>query len=390
MPKSTVSIIAPRPVRQLALLAVLAACSTPIDYDLRDRIGAFSTNAAARSVTTAPRPTPDARGIISYPGYQVAVARRGDTVADVAARIGLPADELARFNGLTPDTGLRPDEILALPRRVPDTPRAAGEVDIAALAGQAIENAPRTPPVTGAAPAAAPARPETVAPPPRGEPIRHKVARGETAYTISRLYQVPVKALAEWNGLGPDFAIREGQYLLIPLTDRPGPEPATEAVTEPGEISPTPVPPSASKPLPDEKIDPGPPELPEITLDEPDRPEDTAMTMPVRGKIIRTYAKAEGREGIAIAGTPGAPVLAADDGVVRAITRDADNIPIVVIDHGDNLLTVYANLGAVEVGKGDRVTRGQSIARLREGENAYVHFEVRKGFESVDPASYLE
>ena len=46
--------------------------------------GAFgnapSTAEAARGATTA-RPEPDARGIISYPGYQVVVARGGDTVA---------------------------------------------------------------------------------------------------------------------------------------------------------------------------------------------------------------------------------------------------------------------------------------------------------------------
>ena len=41
--------------------------------------------------------------------------------------------------------------------------------------------------------------------------------RGETAYTIARLYNVSAKSLAEWNGLGPDLAVREGQYLLIPV-----------------------------------------------------------------------------------------------------------------------------------------------------------------------------
>ena len=36
----------------------------------------------------------------SYPGYQVAVARRGDTAASVAARIGLSASELANYNAI--------------------------------------------------------------------------------------------------------------------------------------------------------------------------------------------------------------------------------------------------------------------------------------------------
>ena len=47
--------------------------------------------------SAAARPAADARGIISYPGYQVAVARRGDTVDSLAARIGLPAGDLAAY-----------------------------------------------------------------------------------------------------------------------------------------------------------------------------------------------------------------------------------------------------------------------------------------------------
>ena len=75
---------------------------------------------------------------------------------------------------------------------------------------------------------------------------------------------------------------------------------------------------------------------------------------------------------------------------MRAVTADADKVPIVVVDHGDNLLTVYANLDGIAVKKGDRLKRGQTLARLRAGDKAYVHFEVRKGFDSVDPMPYLQ
>ena len=53
--------------------------------------------------------------------------------------------------------------------------------------------------------------------------MRHKVERGETAFTIARLYNVPIKALAEWNGLGADFGIRSGQFLLIPVASQKPP-----------------------------------------------------------------------------------------------------------------------------------------------------------------------
>lgn len=373
----------------VAALTFLAACEQPLDYDLRGNIGAFSTAEAARNITTA-RPKPDSRGIISYPNYQVAVARRGDTAADVATRVGLPAGELARYNGVQPDDQLNEGEIMALPRRVAEPGQGSGAVDIEALAGSAIDAAPDTTPVqtTTLAPAT---KPKPVAKPAAGpEPLRHKVKRGETAYTISRLYQVPVKKLGEWNGLGTDFAIREGQYLLIPVTGAAAPLTAIPTVVSaPGVGTPTPPPPSAATALPDEKIDPTPPEVPDITIAKPSKPSTAQMVFPVQGKIASTYKKGS-NEGIAIAAAPGTPVKAADAGTVAAITKDADGVPIVVIRHKGNLLTVYANVDKITVKKGDKVTRGQQIAQLRSGDKAYVHFEVRDGFDSVDPLPYLE
>lgn len=367
----------------LATVAVLAGCEGPLDYDLRGQVGGFSTTPAALSAT-ADRPAPDARGVITYPTYQVAVARRGDTVGTVAARVGLPEAELARFNGLLPSDQLREGEVLALPRSVG---AGAGNVDIASIATTAIDQAPDTGGVRVST--LEPVKPAPVTS--TDEPIRHKVKRGETAYTISRLYQVPVDALAEWNGLGPDFSVREGQYLLIPVKDQSAPRqaaaPAATAVTEPGQGSPTPTPPSATQPLPDEKIAPPAP-APDVTAEAPTQTSTSALAMPVTGKIIRPYAKGK-NEGIDIAGSPGTPVKAAEAGTVAAITADADQIPIIVVKHSNDLLTVYANVEGISVKKGDRVSRGQSIAKLRGGENAYVHFEVREGFESVDPETYL-
>ena len=376
----------------VAALALLAACSEPLDFDLRGQVGGFSTTGAVQSINSD-RPQPDDRGIISYPNYQVAVARRGDTAASVATRVGLPADELARFNGMKPEDTLRDGEVLALPRRVAEPEAAPGSVDIESLAGDAINSAPDTTPVqtTSLKPAAPIVAPKPEAKP---EPLRHKVKRGETAYTISRLYQVSVKSLAEWNGLGSDFAIREGQYLLIPITGVAAPKGSAAAiptaVTQPGVGSPTPTPPSATTPLPDEKIDPTPPEPPKVSVGQPSQPaKSSEFALPVKGKIIRAYSKGR-NEGIDIAAAPGTAVAAADSGTVAAITEDADQVPIIVVRHAGNLLTVYANVDKIAVKKGDKVKRGQKMAHLRPGDNAYVHFEVRNGFDSVDPMPYLE
>jgi len=382
-----------RPVSLCAAsaLALLAACNEPLDYDLRGNLGGFSTADAALNATED-RPKPDSRGVITYPTYQVAVARRGDTVADVANRLGFEPAELAKYNGIGPTVSLRPGEVLALPRSVgPDS----SAVDIESLAGDAIDSAPDTTPVQTSD--LAPAKPAAQSGP---EPVRHKVTRGETAYTISRLYQVPVKSLAEWNGLGPDFAIREGQYLLIPVASQAAPQNASAgtaagataaiATTAPGAGTPTPTPPSATTPLPDEKVAPAAQANTTTTpVGEPTTTSTAKMGFPVKGNIIRAYSKGR-NDGIDIAAAPGSSVNAAADGTIAAITADADQIPIIVVRHPDNLLTVYANVDKIVKKKGDPVKRGQKLASLRGGDDAYVHFEVREGFDSVNPMPYLE
>src|SRR6056297_2404686 len=181
----------------------LAACDRPLDIDMRGAFGdAPSTAEAARNATT-PRPEPDARGIISYPGYQVAVARRGDTLARLATRIGADAQDLARYNGIQTGDPLRAGEVIALPTRVAEPEggpiRSPGDVDIDTLADDAIRRADSQTVETSQL------EPRTKL---GTEPVRHKVERGETAFSIARLYDVPVRTLAEWNGLGADFSVR--------------------------------------------------------------------------------------------------------------------------------------------------------------------------------------
>lgn len=386
-------------------LSMLAACEGGFDYDLRgDAAGSALDTTDAALTATSQRPIPDNRGVISYPNYQVAVAQRDDTLREVAARVGIPAEELSRTNGIAPDVKLRQDEVIVLPYRVAEPSPATGGtgvivppggVDIAALAGGAIENANTTEVQTSTlAPSASISTPTENAQ--TGlEPVRHKVKRGETAFTIARLYNVSVRALAEWNGLGSDFTIRENQILLIPPADTSARAPAPVATTsvatpKPGEGSPTPTPPSASKPLPDDstaaKIAAAPkPESPDLSKQQ--SASQAAMGYPVSGKIIRPYAKGK-NNGIDIAGDAGAPVLAAADGSVAAITTDADDVTILVVRHPNNLMTVYYNVADVTVSKGAKVKRGEAMAQL-PAENAFVHFEVRDGFDSVDPAPYL-
>ncbi|SHK80091.1 Murein DD-endopeptidase MepM and murein hydrolase activator NlpD, contain LysM domain [Roseovarius marisflavi] len=370
----------------------LTGCEQPLDLDMRGAFGnAPSTAEAARNATQV-RPQPDSRGIISYPGYQVAVAQRGDTLATLATRIGANPQELARFNGIQTGDPLRPGEVIALPGRVAEPSGGPilppSDVDISTLANGAIQRADAQKVETSA-----------LDPAPRVgvEPVRHQVARGETAFTIARLYDVSIRSLADWNGLGPDFAVREGQFLLIPVAlpgESTAPFDAREAsvVTAPGAGSPTPTPPSAAKPLPDEVTVPKAAPIKTTAAPDLSKTQTAAkqgrMAFPVKGDIVREYAKGR-NDGIDISATPGATVKAADDGLVAAITEDTNGIPIIVVKHAGNLLTVYSNVSALSVAKGDTVKRGQKLAEIRRDGSAALHFEVRDGFDSVDPMRYL-
>ncbi|SMY07823.1 LysM peptidoglycan-binding domain-containing M23 family metallopeptidase [Flavimaricola marinus] len=375
-----------------AALAILSACTEPFDLDMRDVTNGFDTTAALS--TAANRPRPDDRGIISYPNYQVVVAQRDDTVQSIAARLGLDANTLAAYNGIAPDVALRRDEIIALPSRVAEPSPATGsattgpiqpapEVSVTTLASDAIDRAEGT----------APSSQSGV------EPIRHQVTRGETAYSIARVYNVDVNALAEWNGLTGDLAVREGQFLLIPPAGTVGTVAAPVVDTAaPGTGSIAPIPPSAAAPLPEETTPPvassTPEEEPESVA--PDlgsqqsapAASSAAMVTPAQGSIIREYARGR-NDGIDIGAAAGSPVKAAAAGTVAAITTDTAGIQIVVIRHPDNLLTVYTHVTNLTVARDTNVSRGQVIGEVLPGDPSFLHFEVRRGTDSVDPAEFL-
>ncbi|MDG4650478.1 M23 family metallopeptidase, partial [Roseibacterium sp. SDUM158017] len=120
---------------------------------------------------------------------------------------------------------------------------------------------------------------------------------------------------------------------------------------------------------------------------EPEPAATSRFVRPLDGPILRPYSASN--EGIDISAAPGTTVRAAGDGEVAAITQDTDRVPILVIRHADGLLTVYANIRNISVSRGDAVSRGQAVAEVADGDPAFLHFEVRRGFEAVDPDRFL-
>lgn len=355
----------------LAALVALAGCGANgrFDPDLRGLMGGLGTADAAAAAT--PRPAPDERGVITFGNGQVALAQAGETPAAVAARLGLNPGELASHNALPADAPLNAGAVLVLPRRA-----AAGTAPAAGAAAVV-----RDPFAGQAAGQAAPA-------PAGGNPREHVVTSGETAWSVARRYGVTVQDLAAWNGLPADMSLRVGQRLIVP---QPGQRPDRLATTVPGAGSPTPQPPSAAQPLPDEATPPAGAPAPEVPATDLGATRTAAsgsgrFSMPVKGSIVRVYDKGR-NDGIDIAAPSGTPIAAAGAGSVAAITRDTSGVPIIVVRHEGDLMTVYAGLDAVNVAKGDSVSAGQSLGSA--GKEGVVHFEVRKGFESVDPESFL-
>jgi len=324
---------------------------------------------------TSPRPKPDYRGVITYPNYQVIVAKRGDTLDDVAARVGMSTQALARHNGLAVSYLPRPGEVLALPTGVvtPADPDALGTQSLEDIASTAIG---RAGPQTGMVQSGP-------------EPIRHIVEQGETAYSIARLYSVSVTSLASWNGLDRDLTLRVGQRLLIPVVEDGSPD-QTGAGSIPGAGSVTPIPPSSTEPLPDTVEQAVIPESPNLAETRTPPGASRKLLKPVNGSILRGYSSAPGgNEGLDIAAAAGSVVKAAEGGEVALISSSSNNSKIVLLRHPDNLYTVYSNVTGVSVKKGQTVRRGQKIATVSGGDPSFLHFEIRRGTESVDPAPYL-
>ncbi|MBE9476596.1 MAG: peptidoglycan DD-metalloendopeptidase family protein [Proteobacteria bacterium] len=345
----------------------LSACNNFTLGDFNDKLNPVP---GTQTNQLAPRPQPDSRGVITYPNYQVIVAKRNDTMAGLASRVGMTAQDLARHNGLPATYIARRGEVLALPKGViTPTTDMIDDSSIEAMATAAIDRAGPTPIQSG-----------TLQKGP--EPIRHVVEQGETAYSIARLYGVSVTALASWNGLDRNLSVRTSQQLLIPVAEDGT---VQSAVLAP--VDKTPEPPSAKKPLPTAVETATIPESPDLAANRTPAGASGKLLKPVNGKVLRGYSS--GNEGLDIAAATGTSVKAAESGEVALVSKSTGQNIIILIRHPDNLYTVYSNVADVSVKKGQKIKRGQTIAKVGKGDPSFVHFEIRRGTESVDPVPYL-
>jgi murein DD-endopeptidase MepM/ murein hydrolase activator NlpD len=96
--------------------------------------------------------------------------------------------------------------------------------------------------------------------------------------------------------------------------------------------------------------------------------------------------------GTDFAGTTGAPVRAANRGVVRIVDSFFYGGNVVYLDHGSGLTSAYLHLSQQLVAAGDTVEAGQVIGRVGATGRVtgpHLHLIVRYGSITVDPLSLV-
>jgi septal ring factor EnvC (AmiA/AmiB activator) len=106
------------------------------------------------------------------------------------------------------------------------------------------------------------------------------------------------------------------------------------------------------------------------------------------GRIVHPlYQTVTMNNGIDIRSHRGGQVRCVADGTVMYIGSMRGLGRIVIVDHGDGYLTIYARLETIECTAGSRVSAGSAIGSVESEGN--VHFEIRQSTESLDPAAWL-
>ena len=379
---------------------------------------------------TEPQPEPEPEwaqtdDVLDIPKYmygghdetEITVAR-GDTLYAIGAKYGMKVKEIAKLNNLAEPYNLSVGQKLHV--------RASRE--------QVVIEIPKIPeqkPVAKEAPK--PIVQETPKPTPRATTTRVDltdvtVAPGDTLYSLSRKYSVPVNDLAVMNNLSAPFALYAGQVVRVPnLADAPvrtattaKPTTATTRTTKPTTESTKPVAKTEVKPDKPKKAEsktetkksdtkkteqtkkPAEQKKAEEKKSVNKLPEIKArssskFSWPVRGKILSNYgSKPRGlfNDGINIGAARGTTVAAAENGVIAYAGNEVKGMGnLVIIQHSDGWMTVYAHMDSLAVRRGARVGVGQKIGTVGQSgkvDKPQLHFEIRRGTRAYNPIQYLK
>lgn len=382
--------------------------------------------AAGRQIpTAAATPAP------AKPGEVIEV-QQGDTLYGISKRYRVAISELMALNSLQ-NPNIRPGQKLTVPggkRAVAQRPTAAAAAELPAPAPVKPSKAARVAPVPAAAPAAvatAPVAPAAAAPAPATVAEwngSYTIAQGDSLFAIARKHKVKAADLQSINNITDPTKVRPGTVLKVPGD---GSAPAAPAVAEVPATAPAVAPvttakvaaaaPSGAKPkIINAATEPAAqPEQRVAALgsNAPVQSDATAVApkaatpavagatgkfrWPVKGKVITSFgprADNTHNDGINISVPAGTDVLAAEAGTIAYAGSELKGYGnLILVRHEGNWVSAYAHNDQLLVKRGDKVKRGQSIAKAGNTgsvDQPQVHFELRQGSKPIDPVPYME
>ena len=221
--------------------------------------------------------------------------------------------------------------------------------------------------------------------------VHHVLRRGQTLYSLARLYGVSLADLMTANGIHDPRSVPAGTSLVIPgvrVSRSHHPAGSAAAEPDPGDASRE----HRNRDDTSEASIAG--DLPQPRHAVSHRSGES-LQWPLHGAITGPYGprgKHRYHTGIDIDGDRGDAILAAASGVVVSAGIDGPYGRRVEIDHGHGTMTLYAHAERLLVHAGEHVKAGQPIAEVGRSGNArgtHLHFEVRRDGRAVDPMTFL-
>lgn len=141
-------------------------------------------------------------------------------------------------------------------------------------------------------------------------------------------------------------------------------------------------------------------DLDQYLLDRESFLRSTPTLLPARGWITSYYGprvshyshRVKMHEGLDVGAPIGTEIVAPADGIIKIAGKNPGFGYYIEIDHGYGVETLYAHNSKLHVRKGQRVTRGQLIARVGNSglsTGPHLHYEVRVNGTPVDPLYYI-
>lgn len=226
----------------------------------------------------------------------------------------------------------------------------------------------------------APTRQPRVLGDPNHPQLTHLVEKGQTLYRIARAYSLSVEELMDANRIDDPRELRAGELLYIPGSVQKKTVPEYDS-PEP-EAQPRPLVTNAN--IPEKK----PPKVVKVGKG------SGALEWPLRGVLYARFGKKgkEPHDGIDLAAPAGQPVKTAAIGTVLFAGEQKGYGLIVIVEHDDGLITLYAHNRDLRVKTGQKVRSGQVVATVGDSgktSGPHLHFEVRRDGVPVDPLDLL-